>query len=74
MTIFKLPCMLPYISLYRYKCICVITIIYNTLIYNTFCTVVGNMPGTKQDLIKIRSLMKSYSNSLIYVLNAVETN
>ena len=31
------------------------------------------MPGTKQDLIKM-SVMKSYSNSFTYVLNAVETN
>ena len=76
MTIYKLPCILPYIILYRYKCICVIIIIYNTMIYNTFCTIEaleGNMPGTKQDLIK-NSVTKSYSNSFTYVLNAVETN
>ena len=31
------------------------------------------MPGTKQDMIN-PSVMKSYSNSLTYMLNAVETN
>ena len=37
-----------------YMAICVIIMKYNTLIYNTFCPGVGNMPGTEQDLIKIR--------------------
>ena len=55
-----------YIILYRYKCI-------HIIIITQFFTGVGNMRGTNQYLIKNPSVMKSYSNSLTYVLNAVET-